>query len=134
MRLSHLQLPSLETAEGGDEDAILQVTDGLLSQGDALNSEILRKLAGSYTIPAQGCKGLMTAKNIDDHELGQLVAEAYSQGKDKAFDELLYVLADPHALGCGCRPCVVIEAVRAAAGLRQEQRDELVQQAFRLIG
>ena len=76
----------------------------------------------------------MTAKNVDDHELGQLVAEAYSQGKDKAFDELLYVLADPHALGCGCRPCVVIEAVRAAAGLSQEQRDELVQQAFRLIG
>ena len=72
----------------------------------------------------------MTAKNIDDHELGQLVAEAYSQGKDKAFDEILYVLA----FGCGCRPCVVIEAVRAAVGLSQERRDELVRQAFRLIG
>ena len=54
--------------------------------------------------------------------------------KDKDFDEPLYVLADPHALGCGCRPSVVIGAVRAVAGLSQEQRDELVQQAFRLIG
>lgn len=53
----------------------------------------------------------MTAKNIDGHELGLLVAEAYNQGKGKAFDELLYVLADPHGLGCGCQPCVIIEAV-----------------------
>ena len=94
----------------------------------------LEEVDGELRHPAQFGKRLMTAKNIDDHELGQLVAEAYSQGKDKAFDELLYVLADPHALGCGCRPCVVIEAVRAAAGLSQERRDELVRQAFRLIG